>query len=58
MPENNSKEALDKSMTMGESYKPGKAVPGQISEEAKKEMEETRAKLEKFKKYITKISSI
>ncbi len=54
MPENNSKEALDKSMTLPESYKPGKTVPGQISEEAKKEMEETRTKLEKFKKYITK----
>jgi len=46
--------ALDKSMSMPESYKPGKAVPGQISEDAKKEMEETREKLEKFKKAIIK----
>ena len=54
MNEKTSDKALDKSMTMPESYKPGKPVPGQVSEEAKKEMEETRAKLEKFKKAIIK----
>ncbi len=57
MPEQkNSKEmALDKSMSMQDSYKPrDKSIPGDISEEAKKEMEKTREKLEDFKKFVLK----
>jgi len=52
MGKEDSEKALDKSM-ITESYKPGKAIPG-VSEEAKKEMEKTREKLEKFKKFILK----
>jgi predicted nucleotidyltransferase len=50
-----SEQALDKSMSMSEEYKPGeKKVPGEITDEVKKEMEKTREKLEKFKKLIIK----
>ena len=53
--EKNSEKALDKSMSMQDEYKPkGKGAPGEVSEEVKKEMEKTRAKLEKFKKSILK----
>jgi len=58
MPEENKKskkDALDKSMSMQEEYRPkGQGMPNEIPEEAKKEMEKTRAKLEKFKKSVIK----
>ena len=51
----NSEKALDKTMNAQEEYKPrDKTLPGEISEEAKKEMEKTREKLENFKKHILK----
>jgi len=56
MAENKSSEkALDKTMNIQDEYKPrDKTLPGEISEEAKKEMEKTREKLENFKKFILK----
>jgi predicted nucleotidyltransferase/uncharacterized protein (UPF0332 family) len=51
---NKSKELADELKSYGVEYKPNQALPGQMPEEAKKEIDKTREKLDEFKKEVLK----